>query len=79
MGQKRVSSKDAPEAQALHESFTPIAGTAAKGSVRPDIFSTNARQRRAKLIAQINASWSEKSERALSVIAEQYRINDRSS
>ena len=77
MSQKR--SDDAqhvtPDA-ALHESFPSVAVPAAKGPVSLDAhsyhWSPEAKARRAKLLADLNEGWSEKSERALSVVAERF-------
>lgn len=77
MGQKRDSSDAAREAGALHETFTTVESAPVAGSGRPDTASVEARKRRANLIAKINASWSETSERALAVIAEQCQANSR--
>jgi len=79
MGQKRDSSGGARETEALHETFTAVESAPVKGSGRPDTASIEARKRRANLIVKINASWSETSERALAVIAEQCRVNARAS
>jgi hypothetical protein len=74
MREKRLSSKAAPgvESGALHESFASVASPARKTSSWPDLSSLEAKERRAKLIAEINSGWSEESECGMSTIAEQF-------
>ena len=60
----------------LHESFSAAPTPEAKGLSYSDNpvnpYSPEAKQRRARLIKEINAGWSEESERGLSLIANRY-------
>ncbi len=79
MCQKRASSKDLAEQEGkgiLHDSATSAYAEAPKspadGSLDANLWSPEGKKRRAKLIAEINAGWSEASEQALSVVAERF-------
>jgi hypothetical protein len=63
---------DLAKEMALNESFTAEPQTSAHLSHKPDHWSSEAKARRETLIARLNASWSEASERALSAIAERF-------
>jgi hypothetical protein len=78
MSEKRSSSEDVPDPAAegaLHESFPGMATPAQHTSyfaTDADHGSVEAQERRKKLVAEINAGWSEVSECALSAIAERF-------
>ena len=78
MGHKEDSSRTPsgdPEG-ALHESFettaVPTRRRPAAARAQASHASPEAKRRRAKLLAELNAGWSEESERALSLIASHF-------
>ena len=64
MGKKRVAAAKTP---VLKE--TPFSSA----DLLSGLWSPEVKRRREKLIAELNAGWSEESERALSVIAERFK------
>ena len=70
----RATTKSEANGYALHDSSPPPAPPARKptsqSNARPNPYSPEAKKRRVKLIAEINAGWSEESERALSILAD---------